>query len=131
MGHQARSARLRAGAQASDHRNPAVRRPGGAGMSSTHMSRREKQQHTRSSLLKAAGKVFCRSGLEGASVDQVAQAAGYTKGAVYGNFQAKEELFLVMLDERFARELERIDAALAGSGEPHTEARAAGADFLP
>jgi len=35
-----------------------------------------------------------------------------------------------MLDERFARELERIDAALAGSGEPHMEARAAAADFI-
>jgi AcrR family transcriptional regulator len=94
------------------------------------MSRREKQQHTRSSLLRAAGKVFCRSGLEGASVDQVAQEAGYTKGAFYANFKSKEELFLVMLDERFARELERIDAALAGSGEPHSEARAAAADFI-
>ncbi len=99
-------------------------------MSSTRMSRREKQQHTRTSLLQAAGKVFCRSGLEGASVDQVAQEAGYTKGAFYANFKSKEELFLVMLDERFARELERIDAALAGSGEPHSEARAAAADFI-
>ena len=97
---------------------------------STQMSRREKQLRTRTSLIKAASKVFCRSGLEGASVDQVAQAAGYTKGAFYANFKSKEELFLVMLDERFARELERIDAALAGSGEPHTEARAAAADFI-
>ena len=94
------------------------------------MTRREKQQHTRSSLLKAATKLFCRSGLEGASVDQVAQAAGYTKGAFYANFKSKEELFLVMLDERFARELERIDRALAGLQEPHTEARAAAADFI-
>jgi AcrR family transcriptional regulator len=99
-------------------------------MSSAQMSRREKQQHTRSSLLRAASKVFCRTGLEGASVDEVAQTAGYTKGAFYANFKSKEELFLVMLDERFARELERIDAALAGSGEPHTEARAAAADFI-
>jgi AcrR family transcriptional regulator len=99
-------------------------------MNSVHMTRREKQQRTRSSLLRAAGKVFCRNGLEGTSVDQVAQAAGYTKGAFYANFKSKEELFLVMLDERFARELERIDAALAGSGEPHTEARAAAADFI-
>jgi AcrR family transcriptional regulator len=99
-------------------------------MSGAQMSRREKQQHTRSSLLRAASKVFCRTGLEGASVDEVAQTAGYTKGAFYANFKSKEELFLVMLDERFARELERIDAALAGSGEPHTEARAAASDFI-
>ena len=99
-------------------------------MSSGPLTRREKQQRTRSSLLSAATKVFCRNGLEGASVDQVAQAAGYTKGAFYANFKSKEELFLVMLDERFARELERIDQALAGSEEPRTEARAAAADFI-
>src|SRR5947209_2067116 len=99
-------------------------------MTSAQLSRREKQQRTRSSLLTAASKVFCRHGLEGASVDQVAQAAGYTKGAFYANFKSKEELFLVMLDERFARELERIDAALAGSQEPRTGARAAAADFI-
>ena len=94
------------------------------------MTRREKQQQTRTSLLSAGRKLFCRNGLEGASVDQVAHAAGYTKGAFYANFKSKEELFLVMLDERFAGELERIDEALAGSQEPHTEARAAAADFI-
>lgn len=94
------------------------------------MTRREKQQRTRSSLLKAATKLFCSRGLEGASVDEVSQAAGYTKGAFYANFKSKEELFLVMLDERFAQELERIDRALSGSEEPHTEARAAAADFI-
>jgi AcrR family transcriptional regulator len=99
-------------------------------MSPGQMTRREKQQHTRSSLLRAASKLFCRNGLEGASVEQVAQAAGYTKGAFYANFKSKEELFLVMLDERFSRELERIDRALASSEEPHAGARAAAADFI-
>ena len=36
-----------------------------------------------------------------ASVDEVAEEAGYTKGAFYANFKSKEELFLAMLDERF------------------------------
>lgn len=99
-------------------------------MSSAQMTRREKQKRTRSSLLRAATTLFCSNGLEGASVDQVAHAAGYTKGAFYANFKSKEELFLVMLDERFARELERIDQALAGLEEPHTEARAAASDFI-
>jgi AcrR family transcriptional regulator len=94
------------------------------------MTRREKQQQTRKSLLEAAVQLFCRHGLEGASVDEVAQAAGYTKGAFYANFKSKEELFLVMLDERFAEELERLDHALAGTQEPNEEARAAAADFI-
>jgi AcrR family transcriptional regulator len=94
------------------------------------LTRREKQQRTRSSLLKAAATLFCREGLEGTSVEQVAQAAGYTKGAFYANFRSKEELFLVMLDERFAQELQRLDRALAGTQEPLEEAEAAAADFI-
>jgi AcrR family transcriptional regulator len=94
------------------------------------MTRREKQQRTRKSLLRAAAKLFCKRGLEGASIDEVAQAAGYTKGAFYANFKSKEELFLVMLDERFAEELERLDRALAGTQEPQEEARAAAVDFV-
>jgi AcrR family transcriptional regulator len=99
-------------------------------MSTAGMTRREKQQQTRNSLLRAACELFCHNGLEGASVDQVAQAAGYTKGAFYANFRSKEELFLVMLDERFASELERIDEALSGTEEPHTEAQRAAAEFI-
>jgi AcrR family transcriptional regulator len=96
----------------------------------TTLTRREKQQRTRSSLLAAAAKLFCQEGLEGTSVEQVAQAAGYTKGAFYANFDSKEQLFLVMLDQRFAQELERLDRALAGTQEPLQEAEAAASDFI-
>ena len=99
-------------------------------MSGQTLTRREKQQRTRKSLLEAAVNLFCQRGLEGASVDDVAQAAGYTKGAFYANFKSKEELFLVMLDERFSRELERLDAALAGTHEASEEAQAAATDFI-
>ena len=99
-------------------------------MSVSALTRREKQQRTRKSLLKAAAQLFCKRGLEGASIDEVAQAAGYTKGAFYANFKSKEELFLVMLDERFASELERLDKALAGTQEPKEEARAAAAEYI-
>jgi len=94
------------------------------------LTRREKQQRTRKSLLRAATEMFCKRGLDGASVDEVAQAAGYTKGAFYANFKSKEELFLVMLDERFAEEIERLDRLLAGTDEPQEEAVAAAADFI-
>ena len=70
------------------------------------MTRHEKQQQTRSSLVRAAAKLFSERGLEGASIDEIAEAAGYTKGAFYANFGSKEELFLVMMDEKFSSELE-------------------------
>jgi len=94
------------------------------------MTRVEKQQKTRGALLRAASKLFCKRGLDGTSVDELAEAAGYTKGAFYANFSSKEELFLVMLDEKFSRELERLEAALAGTDDPDEEARTAAADFI-
>jgi AcrR family transcriptional regulator len=99
-------------------------------MSVETLTRREKQKRTRQSLLRAAAKLFCKRGLDGASIDEVAQAAGYTKGAFYANFKSKEELFLVMLDERFAEELDRLDRALSGTQAPEDEARAAAVDFV-
>lgn len=94
------------------------------------LTRREKQRRTRQALLEAAVGLFSERGLEGASVDEIAQAAGYTKGAFYANFKSKEELFLVMLDERFSEALERLDRMLAGTHEPQEEATAAAADFI-
>jgi AcrR family transcriptional regulator len=94
------------------------------------MTRRQKQAETRKSLLRSAAKAFCRKGLEGASVEEVAQEAGYTKGAFYANFKSKEELFLVMLDERFSEQLDRIDSLLDGEEEPGEQARHAAADFI-
>jgi AcrR family transcriptional regulator len=94
------------------------------------MSRAEKQEQTREALLRAASKLFCSRGLEGTSIDEVVEAAGYTKGAFYANFKSKEELFLVMLDEKFSAELERLDRTLAGGDDPDAEARLAAAEFI-
>jgi AcrR family transcriptional regulator len=92
--------------------------------------RRQKQAETRKSLLRSAAKAFCHKGLEGASVEEVAQDAGYTKGAFYANFKSKEELFLVMLDERFSEQLDRIDSLLGGAEEPSEQARHAAQAFI-
>jgi AcrR family transcriptional regulator len=65
------------------------------------LRRRDDQRaRTRSELLDAAARVFAAQGYHAASVDQVAEAAGYTKGAVYSNFSSKEELFLELLDRQ-------------------------------
>jgi AcrR family transcriptional regulator len=97
---------------------------------SPHLTRKEKQAKTRSSLLHSAAKLICRKGITEASVEDVAKDAGYTKGAFYANFKSKEELFLVMLDERYAAELERLEATLPGEGTPLEEVRASAEDFM-
>src|SRR5262245_32392565 len=93
------------------------------------LSRKEKQAHTRSCLMRSAAKVCARRGLHQASIDEVAEDAGYTKGAFYANFKSKEELFLAMLDERFAERLEEIDAVVHSGGAVEEQARQAGDDL--
>ena len=68
------------------------------------ISRKESQLQTREHLLDAALEVFSRRGYDAASVDEIAAEAGYSKGAVYSNFSNKEELFLALIDRRFAKE---------------------------
>jgi AcrR family transcriptional regulator len=94
------------------------------------LTRKQRQEHTRDCLLEAAARVFARRGLVQASVDEVAADAGFTKGAVYANFGSKEELFLAMLDVRFAKRLAEMDRALSTDEPPEAQARAAGRDFV-
>jgi AcrR family transcriptional regulator len=95
-----------------------------------HLTRRERQSQTRTALLRSASRLICEHGMQGASIDRIAADAGYTKGAFYANFASKQELFLVMLEERFAAELERLQRAMAGLGEPAEEARQAAEELL-
>jgi cytochrome P450/AcrR family transcriptional regulator len=94
------------------------------------LTRKERQQHTRTCLLESAGRVFAREGLAHASVDDVAADAGFTKGAVYANFGSKEELFLAMLEERGDQRLVEMDRVLGSDEEPAARARIAGRDFV-
>ena len=76
-------------------------------------TRAQRRQQTRARLLDAAGQVFARRGFHAATVDEVADAAGYTKGAVYSNFANKDELFLALLDQRLAAQLQQVEALYA------------------
>lgn len=55
---------------------------------------RGRSASTRRRLIDAAGEVFAAKGYEGASVSDIAAAAGFTKGAFYASFSSKEEIFL-------------------------------------
>ena len=94
------------------------------------LTRAQKKAETRSCLLEAAAKVFAHRGMQQGSIDEVAEHAGYTKGAFYANFKSKEELFLAMLDDRFAKHLEEIDRVLTSDDEPEDQARVGAANFI-
>jgi AcrR family transcriptional regulator len=57
----------------------------------------------REALLDAAVEVFARRGYRDSSVDEIADRAGYSKGAVYWHFQGKDDLFFALLEERVDR----------------------------
>jgi AcrR family transcriptional regulator len=84
------------------------------------LTRAESRERTRADLLKAAARVFVRDGIEGASVEDIANAAGYTRGAFYSNFKSKDDLVLALIDERMQADIAEIadvferDHSLAG-----------------
>lgn len=94
------------------------------------LTRKEQQARTRSTLLRSATRILACKGLHRASIDDIAGDAGYTKGAFYANFESKEELFLVMLDEHFAERLAALEAVTTGEQDLATQARRAGDEFV-
>lgn len=69
-------------------------------------TRERRTEHLRQLLLDAAEQVFVRKGLVGAALEEIAEAAGYTRGAIYSQFGAKETLFLAVLDRQRQRFLD-------------------------
>ena len=81
-------------------------------------TRAERQAQTRTELLDAAERLFASQGFHATSLDAVADAAGYTKGAVYSNWSGKEDLFFAVYERRVDRFEPQLRAALAASPDP-------------
>jgi AcrR family transcriptional regulator len=56
----------------------------------------KKRERTRHSLLEAAAQLVREKGFENTTLDDIATRAGMTRGAIYGNFKNREELFLAL-----------------------------------
>ena len=92
--------------------------------------RRPRREDVRRGLLEAAARVFARRGIDGASVDDVAAEAGYTKGAVYSNYGSKKALIDAVVGDRSSSILEfGFDAAASEPGSISEKGRALG-DWL-
>ena len=76
------------------------------------LSRTESQALTRERLLAAARELFRRDGYATTSVERIAAAAGYSKGAVYSNFESKEAIFLAVLAAQGQASLDELLAAI-------------------
>jgi AcrR family transcriptional regulator len=77
------------------------------------LTRSEQQGRTRAALLDAAAHEFVQRGFQGATVEAIAERAGFTRGAFYSNFSSKDELFAELLQERVYTAYRAMAAAAA------------------
>ncbi len=85
-------------------------------MTAKRLTREESREQTRQRLLAAAAELFAERGVNGTPVEQIAERAGFTRGAFYGNFDGKHELVVELLRRRTQREAEEVAALSSGVG---------------
>src|SRR6478609_1141814 len=79
---------------------------------------RPTRDDTREKLFEAAARVFEEQGIGGASIEAVAAAAGFTRGAFYSNFKSKDELIIAMLENHVEQSIRLIHDLLADHKNP-------------
>jgi AcrR family transcriptional regulator len=79
------------------------------------LTRERRRQQTRDVLVQAATEVFARRGYEGASLEEIAETAGFTRGAIYKHFAGKEDLFFAVIDDYNERVIEAFRAIAPAS----------------
>jgi AcrR family transcriptional regulator len=80
-------------------------------------TRERRLEHTRTLLLDAAEQVFSEKGFMAASLDDIAYAAGYTKGAIYNHFATKEDLFLAVSDRYWRRYFDNFAEVMTAASQ--------------
>ena len=85
------------------------------------LTRAESQERTRARIVDAATRLFLRDGFKATSLEGIGEEAGFTRGAVYSNFESKTELGIAVIDELHAREERRLAEDLAAAGDPQAQ----------
>jgi AcrR family transcriptional regulator len=75
-----------------------------------------RRELTRTTLIDAAADVFARRGFHAASLEEIAETAGFTRGAIYKNFENKEELFFAVIERRIEAQLKAFSDAFIKEG---------------
>jgi AcrR family transcriptional regulator len=84
---------------------------------------KERAEITRARLIQSAEKVFARDGFEVAKLEEIAADAGYTRGAVYANFESKEDLFLALLEREISSRIAALEREMDKVHEPEAKLR--------
>jgi len=107
--------------------------PAGASHEHPVPIRRPRREEVRRRLLEAASETFLEKGFLDSTLDDIARRAGLSKGAVYSNFESKQEIIRLLLERRLERMREVIAAATdpaAANGDEHRTSAAVMADNL-
>jgi AcrR family transcriptional regulator len=76
------------------------------------LTREQSQAQTKAKLLASAREVVARDGYEGATVERIAEEAGFSKGAFYSNFHGKEDIFLYLLETHSGQDVTELQRLL-------------------
>ena len=90
----------------------------------------ERSRGTRHDLVEAARGLFAEHGYAGASLAQIAAAAGITTGAVYHHWENKQELFHTVIEQVHVDLHRVLHARSGGTGTPADRLKASGSLFL-
>jgi AcrR family transcriptional regulator len=88
-----------------DREEPRIQMPVNGTKTRKRLTREESRAQTRATLIAVGRRHFLRYGLGGAVAEKIAEDAGYSRGALYSNFDGKEELFVAVIHEEQARHL--------------------------
>ena len=91
-------------------------------MTRKRLTREESRDQTRQRLLESAQKLIASKGLAASSVEDITEAAGYTRGAFYSNFDSKNDLFIELLRADHQKAVDEM-SALMGQPLPPAELR--------
>jgi AcrR family transcriptional regulator len=117
----------RTGGQKTGGQKTGGQKTGGQRTNPPRLTRAAKQEQTRAQLIEAAASVFARRGFQAATIEEIAEEAGYSHGAVYSNFAGKEDLFLAVFEQYMSERVQEVARAAQIEGSFAERARA-GAD---
>jgi AcrR family transcriptional regulator len=86
-----------------------------------------RRELTRNALVDAAAEVFARRGFQAASLDEIAEAAGFTRGAIYSNFGGKDDLMLAVVEQHSQSLIGAFSSAMDTEAAPDQRAAVAAA----
>jgi AcrR family transcriptional regulator len=82
------------------------------------LTREESRAQTRDRLMDAAYEIVVRNGIEEASIEDIAEAAGFSRGAFYSNFETKEDLLCALLERETDKGQEELRTIMDQAASP-------------